>query len=153
MVVATRRFPARPNKRPGHRSHSAIATARGQAREGRSIVASQRADQRGGVIFAGEKSGGEYKNAYASSDNVVRNNVISNSREFHNIESWWGGPVGTGNVATRNCVWDGADGNISDTVGFRASKNVVARPAFRNPAAGDFRLKQRSVCRRIRWGR
>jgi len=107
----------------------------------------------GGVIFAGEKSGGEYKNAYASSDNVVRNNVISNSREFHNIESWWGGPVGTGNVATRNCVWDGADGNISDPVGFRASKNVVARPAFRNPAAGDFRLKQRSVCRRIRWGR
>ena len=107
----------------------------------------------GGVIFAGEKAGGEYRNAYASSNNVVRNNVISNSREYHNVESSWGGPVGTGNVATRNCVWNGADGNISDPVGFLASKNVVARPAFRNRAAGDFRLMHRSVCRRIRWGR
>jgi len=87
-----------------------------------------------------------------SSGNTVEHNVISYATTY-NIESWWGGPVGTGNVATRNCVWDGADGNISDPVGFRASKNVVARPAFRNPAAGDFRLKQRSVCRRIRWGR
>ena len=107
----------------------------------------------GGILFAGEKAGGEYRNSYASSNNVVLNNVISNSREYHNIESWWGGPVGSGNVATRNCLWKGAEGNISDPVGFRSRKNVVARPAFRKRRAGDFRLKVRSVCARIRSGR
>jgi parallel beta-helix repeat protein len=107
----------------------------------------------GGVIFAGEKAGGEYQRDYASANNVVRNNVISNSREYHNIESWWGGPTGAGNAATRNCLWNGADGNVSEQVGFRASRNVVARPSFRRRSRGDFRLKPGSVCARIRASR
>jgi parallel beta-helix repeat protein len=107
----------------------------------------------GGVIFAGEQAGGEYRHDYASSKNVVRNNVISNSREFHNIESWWGGPVGTGNLATHNCLWNGAEGNISDQVGFRARGNVIARPAFRNRRQGDFHLLANTDCARILAGR
>ena len=107
----------------------------------------------GGVIFAGEKAGGEYENEYASANNVVRNNVISNSREYHNVESSWGGPTGAGNLATRNCLWNGADGNVSEQVGFRANKNVVARPVFRKRSRGDFRLKPDTVCARIRAGR
>ena len=79
--------------------------------------------------------------------------MISNSRVSHNIDSWWGGPTGSGNVAIRNCLWNGADGNVSAQVGFRSRKNVVARPAFRKRRAGDFRLKVRSVCARIRSGR
>jgi parallel beta-helix repeat protein len=103
----------------------------------------------GGVIFAGEDSGGEYDRAYASRNNVVRNNVISNSRVSHNIESWWGGPAGSGNVAVRNCLWNGADGNVSDQVGFRAGGNVVARPVFRDRRRGDLRLKPRTTCSRV----
>jgi parallel beta-helix repeat protein len=107
----------------------------------------------GGVIFAGEDSGGEYDRAYASRNNVVRNNVISNSRVSHNIESWWGGPAGSGNIATRNCLWNGADGNVSDEVGFRAAGNIVARPIFRDRRRGDLRLKPRTACSRILSGR
>ncbi len=103
----------------------------------------------GGVIFAGEDSEGEYDRAYASRNNVVRNNVISNSRVSHNIESWWGGPTGSGNVAIRNCLWNGADGNVSDQVGFRAAGNIVARPVFRDRRRGDLRLKPRTACSRI----
>jgi parallel beta-helix repeat protein len=103
----------------------------------------------GGVIFAGEDSGGEYDRAYASRSNVVRNNVISNSRVSHNIESWWGGPAGSGNVATRNCLWNGAEGNVSEQVGFRAAGNIVARPVFRDRRRGDLRLKPRTACSRI----
>ena len=107
----------------------------------------------GGVVFAGEKAGGEYQHDYASANNIVRNNVISDSRKYHNIESSWGGPKGTGNLATRNCLWNGADGNVSDQVGFRARGNVIARPAFHNRGQGDFRLKARTVCARILAGR
>jgi parallel beta-helix repeat protein len=107
----------------------------------------------GGVIFAGEEAGGEYEQEYASSNNVVTNNVISNSRRAHNIEAWWGGRAGVGNVATRNCVWNGARGNISEQVGFRAAANVVARPVFRRRVSGDFRLKARSACARLLAGR
>jgi parallel beta-helix repeat protein len=107
----------------------------------------------GGVVFAGEKAGGEYRQEHASANNVVRNNVISDSREYYNIESWWGGPTGTKNLARRNCLWSGADGNISEQVGFRARGNVIARPAFRNRGHGDFRLKPRTVCAKILAGR
>jgi parallel beta-helix repeat protein len=107
----------------------------------------------GGVVFAGEDADGEYEREYASSNNVVRNNVISNSREKHNVESSWGGPVGVSNLATRNCLWNGARGNMSDRVGFRSVANVVARPLFRNRAGGDFRLRRGSACARILTGR
>lgn len=107
----------------------------------------------GGVIFAGEEAGGEYERDYASSGNVVRNNVISDSRRQHNVESWWGGPVGVRNLATRNCLWNGARGNLSDQVGFRSAANVVARPRFRNRAAGDYRLKPGTACAKILAGR
>lgn len=41
----------------------------------------------------------------ASSNNLIENNVISNSRERWNVESFWnGGKVGTGNVLRDNCL-------------------------------------------------
>src|SRR5262249_43523043 len=45
----------------------------------------------GGVIFGGDAGD-------ASSGNVVEHNVLADSTRY-NIESWWGGAVGTGNVA------------------------------------------------------
>jgi nitrous oxidase accessory protein NosD len=70
-----------------------------------------------GVIFGGDET-------TASSGNLVARNVITDSRVRHNIESSWGGPVGTGNIARDNCVGGGAyddgDGGIADQIGFIA---------------------------------
>ena len=59
-----------------------------------------------GIIFSGV--GGT-----ASSDNVVENNVITNSRIRHDVESWYPDVVGTGNVVRNNCVHGGAEGSIA----------------------------------------
>jgi parallel beta-helix repeat protein len=100
-----------------------------------------------GVAFGGESAGGEYHNNYASSGNLVARNIISNSRLRHNLEAWWGGPVGVGNVARDNCLWNGAQGNIDALAGgFLAIGNVVGKPGFVDPDAGDFRLEPGSPC-------
>ena len=92
-----------------------------------------------GITFSGE--GGT-----ASSGNVVVNNIISNSKDTTNIESYWGGPVGTGNRADDNCLWNGAKGNIGAQRGFSLSGNRVANPMFVNRAAANFALLPGSPC-------
>jgi parallel beta-helix repeat protein len=96
-----------------------------------------------GVIFSGAEG-------YASSGNRVVRNVITHARKRFNIEYWWpeGNPVGRRNVALRNCVWQGAWGNIAlPAVGFAERGNITVNPAFRNRARGDFRSTQSSGCR------
>jgi parallel beta-helix repeat protein len=94
-----------------------------------------------GIIFSGDSG-------LASSNNVVRRNVISNSRVRYNVESWWptGNPVGTGNLASENCLWNGSQGNVADQVGFTASNNVVANPGYADRAAENFALSQAGAC-------
>jgi parallel beta-helix repeat protein len=97
-----------------------------------------------GILFSGD--GG-----MASHRNRVVGNVISNSVGRYNVESWYpdGNPVGEGNVATGNCVWNGRRGNVSEEWGFRADGNVVADPLFANRDAKDFRLDPVSACARL----
>ena len=83
-----------------------------------------------GVLFGGGSS--------SSSDrNVVEGNVISNSKIRYNVESYWQGPTGSGNVARRNCVWS-ASGKYSGSPkgsgvapsmsGASAGNNLIAEP-------------------------
>jgi parallel beta-helix repeat protein len=94
-----------------------------------------------GIIFSGDSG-------LASSNNVARRNVISNSRVRYNLESWWpnGNPVGTGNLASDNCLWNGTQGNVADQVGFTASNNVVANPGYADRTGGNFALSSSSAC-------
>jgi hypothetical protein len=90
----------------------------------------------------------------ASSDNVVERNVIANSTRFWNVQSYWPGPVGGGNVVRGNCVHGGnpdprynQDGGVSDDDGFTAQQNQIAAPRYVNRKAKDFRLRKNSPCR------
>lgn len=99
------------------------------------------------MIFSSEAGGGEFSAPYASGGNVVARNIISNFTQRHNVEAWWGGPVGTGNVVRDNCLWNGALGNIDLSVGgFLAISNVVAEPGFVDREAADFHLGRGSPC-------
>jgi len=89
-----------------------------------------------------------------SSNNLVTNNVISNSTIRWNVESLWpNNRVGTGNVVRNNCLWASnsnsyynARGGVDAPVGFTASGNVVAAPQFVNRSWKDFRLQAGSPC-------
>ena len=95
-----------------------------------------------GVIFSGD--GGE-----TSDDNIVENNVISNSRIRYNVESWYPTSVGTGNVARNNCLYNGKQGNVGTQEGFVATNNLVTDPLYTDRAAKDFSLKAESKCAAI----
>jgi hypothetical protein len=93
----------------------------------------------GGVVFAGDGDS-------ASVDNVVEYNVITRSHR-NNIRSHWAGPVGTGNIARFNCVWDADEGDIiSPPDGFLDEGNVVADPRYVDAEHGDYRLRPDSPC-------
>jgi nitrous oxidase accessory protein NosD len=91
----------------------------------RSVVRGNLIDRNGeGVIFSGDSDD-------TSDDNLVENNLISNSDLRFNVESYWfNGRIGHGNVARGNCVWGGRRGNVqAPQVGFAARRNLIARPS------------------------
>lgn len=106
------------------------------------IVANNVIDGNGeGIIFSGDSG-------WASSNNTVVDNVITNSNIRYNVESYWpsGNPIGTGNLAQLNCVWNGKQGNFDGGAGYTQVSNLTADPLYVNRAAKDFRFATGSPC-------
>ncbi len=107
-----------------------------------------------GIIFGADGS-------QTSSDNIVENNVIVNSKVRYNVEDHYGpnDAVGTGNIVRNNCVGGGAretswspGGVLPSAEGFSVDNNTIAAPTFVDPTAGDFRLTAGSACQGILTG-
>jgi parallel beta-helix repeat protein len=92
-----------------------------------------------GVIFSG--AGGS-----TSNDNVLENNVISNSRIRHDVETWYPDGPGHGNVVRNNCVFGGNQGTIADQPGYSVLSNLKVDPQYVDRGSKDFRLKAGSPC-------
>lgn len=92
--------------------------------------------------------GGDEENA--SDRNIVVYNILSNPRRGYNLDSWWGGSIPSRNVARRNCLWRGADGNVGPEKGFTASANVFADPLYADRVGDNYRLRVGSPCTKAR---
>lgn len=103
-----------------------------------------------GVIFSGLGS-------RSSSDITVTRNIISNSRNRWNVESWYpdGTPPGSGNLVAGNCLWASSanqlyrsNGGLGPPVGFTVGEtNVIQKPLFQAESLGDLRLRPGSGCK------
>jgi parallel beta-helix repeat protein len=84
----------------------------------------------------------------ASSNNLITDNVITDSTIRADVESWWpaGSRKGTGNLVTGNCVY-GGHGTIDRSAGgFVSRDNIVANPGYADAAASDFKVARSSRC-------
>jgi parallel beta helix pectate lyase-like protein len=93
----------------------------------------------------------------ASSNNLVEHNVIANSTRWWNVQTYWPGRAGSGNLVRRNCLHGGnpdsdynQDGGVSgDDEGFTVEENLIAEPDYIDRDAKDFRLREESPCREV----
>ncbi len=97
------------------------------------------------IVIAGNTITGNFREGIiigsdggtTTTDATIVNNVITSSEI--GISTFWGGEVGTNNVARNNLVWDN-DSNALNARGIAFSANITADPLYVNLAAGDFHL-------------
>jgi hypothetical protein len=102
-----------------------------------------------GLTFSGDE-------VSTSSHNVVVHNVISNSTRWWNVQTYWPGEQGTGNVVRQNCLHGGNSnphynerGGVSEEHGFISAHNLIAAPSYIDRGAKNFRLRGDSPCWRV----
>lgn len=92
-----------------------------------------------GITVSGE-------NGYASSNNTIVNNTISNSTNTSNLETYWGSGQGSGNKAQGNCLWNGRKGNVGESAGLSVSGSIIANPQYVDRGAKNFAMAPGSPC-------
>jgi Right handed beta helix region len=84
-------------------------------------------------IILGSDGGG------TTSDLTIVNNVLAFNHRY-GVSTFWGGAVGTGNVATRNVAWGNGFGDL-DGNGIEYTANTIADPLFVDRAQADLHLR------------
>jgi parallel beta-helix repeat protein len=102
-----------------------------------------------GVILGGDRR-------QTADDNLIAHNLVANSTVRNNIEEYWEGGIGTGNVVRDNCVWTARlndltgdpihSGILAAPQGFSAFGNAVAQPHYVAAGRNNFKLRPRSGC-------
>ena len=94
-----------------------------------------------GVIFAGSSE-------FASSDNTVAGNLITNTTSGYDVTSWWSAAAGTRNVLRENCIYRGRLGTIDKLDGgFTAFRNVIANARYVDAQATQVRAESEQPLR------
>jgi acid phosphatase len=88
----------------------------------------------------------------ATADATVSANLITNAgldlsdgQSAFGIGTWWGGAVGTDNVAENNCLFNNAGGDLSGS-GYIRSGNVIADPQYADEQGRDYNISSSSPC-------
>jgi hypothetical protein len=84
-------------------------------------------------IIVGSEGGGTTSNL-----TIVNNVIAFNGR--YGISTYWGGTVGTGNLATMNVVWGNGAGQLVGN-GITYTANTIADPRFVDRTGGNFHLQ------------
>ncbi len=89
---------------------------------------------RDGVIVG---SGG----SNTTTDALIVNNILSGNRV--GVSTYWGGSVGSNNVARNNLSWGNSQGDFTGG-GITFTANLLTNPLFVNSQSGDFHLQAAS---------
>lgn len=83
-----------------------------------------------------------------SSNNVFEKDIFVYPRSGYQIESYWSGTKGTGNVVRDSCVWGSTSSGAFDTSdgGFTTGNITTADPGFVNRAGHDYNLQSVVPC-------
>ncbi len=101
------------------------------------------------IIVAGNTITGNFRDGIiigsdgstTTSNALIVNNIITNSQA--GISTYWGGSVGSGNVARNNLGWGNSQANFTGN-GITYSSNLTGNPLYVNASAGDYRLQSAS---------
>jgi Right handed beta helix region len=85
-----------------------------------------------GIIVGSEGAG-------TTTNLTIVNNVIAFNGRY-GVSTYWGGTVGTGNLATTNVAWGNTSGQLVGT-GITYTANTVADPRFVDRTQGNFHLQ------------
>lgn len=94
-----------------------------------------------GIIISGGQG-------YASSNNYISSNIITNATIRYNVESHWptGNPVPRNNLVEFNCLYQAQGRNVQASEAFVARDNMVADPLYVDRVKKNFHLKAGSPC-------